>query len=152
MIEVRNKLVSLLHKHVEKPVIPNDTTGKRPDYPYIDYSVITVTNDAGGGNYSYDGSVERVDLQKQTSFSINSYSESEVEAYVLAKSAWDFFKLHVSIDDLTIVRISEVTNRTMLKVDEYERRFGFDVFIRYSEAVEKGVEGIGLDDLTITRR
>lgn len=152
MIDTRNKLVRLLYQHLNKPVIANDTTGKRPPYPYADYSITTVVNDAGEGNYSFDGTTDRVDLQKQISFSINTYSRDETEAYELAKEAWNFFKHHVDKYDLTVVRIEEIMNRTLLEVDEYERRFGFDVFIRFSESIGTEVEGIYLDNLTIKRR
>ena len=152
MIDTRNRLVRLLHQHLNKPVIPNNTTSKRPPYPYVDYSITTINNDAGEGNYSFDGEMDRVDLQKQISFSINGYSRDETEAYNLVKEAWDFFKHHVDKYQLTVVRQEEIMNRTLLEVDEYERRFGFDVFIRFSDSIEKEVEGINLDDLTIIRR
>lgn len=152
MIETRNKLVDLLHQHIIRPVIPNDTTARRPSYPYLDYSITTVNNSSGEGNYSFNNGVERVDLQKEMAVSINSYSRDETEAYELVKKAWDFFKIYVDKDNLTVFRQQEITNRTILEIDKYEWRYGFDVFIRFSDAIEKEVESIELDDLKITRR
>lgn len=152
MIETRNKLVELLHQHVIRPVIPNDTTARRPSYPYLDYSITTVNNGNGEGNYSFSNGVERVELQKEMAVSINGYSRDEAEAYELVKKAWDFFKVHVDKDDLTVFRQQEIDNRTILEIDKYEWRYGFDVFIRFSDSIEKEVESIELGDLNITRR
>lgn len=151
MIDTRNRLVRLLHQHLNKPVIPNNTTSKRPPYPYVDYSITTINNDAGEGNYSFDGEMDRVDLQKQISFSINGYSRDETEAYNLVKEAWSFFKHHVDVYDLTVVRQEEIMNRTLLEVDEYERRFGFDVFIRFDDAIEKKQDNLIIEKTNINK-
>lgn len=150
MIETRNKLVDLLHQHVLRPVVSNDTTARRPTYPYLDYSVTAVNNEAGEGNYSFDGEIDRVDLQKRMSISINSYSEEETESYQLAKEAWNFFKHHVDMHDLTVINQGEVKSRSVLVVDEFERRYGFDVFIRFEDSIEKQVGRIDPEKSSIS--
>lgn len=152
MIDTRNQLVWLLHKHLDKPVVANDTVAKRPPYPYVDYSITTVNNASGEGNYSFDGEMNRVELQQEISFSINAYSRDDVQAYQLAKEAWDFFKHHVDVYELTVVRQEAVMNRTILEIDEYERRYGFDVFIRFGDLIEKKQDSIDLDNSKIIRR
>lgn len=140
MIDTRNQMVRMLYQHLNIPVISNNTTSKRPSYPFVDYSITTVNNDAGEGNYSFDGVVSTVDLQKQISFSINSYSRDDTEAYTVAKEAWNFFKHHVSRYDLTVVRVEEINNRSMLEIDKYEYRYGFDVFVRFDDSISKEID------------
>lgn len=151
MIRTRNKMIKLLNQHLGKPVVPNNETENRPAYPYVDYSITTVTNDAGEGNYSFKNGEDKVELQKKLSLSINTYSRDEVESYNLCKQAWNFFKHIVSMDDLTVVDLKEIMNRSILEVDKYEFRYGFDLFIRFDDSIVNKTEGIDLDDLQIMR-
>lgn len=152
MIDTRNELVRLLHKHLNKPVIPNDTTAKRPPYPYVDYAITTVNNESGEGNYSFDGTTDQVALQHAISFSVNAYSRDDTQAYNVAKDAWDFFRHHVDTSELTVIRQEGIVNRTLLEVDEYERRYGFDVFIRFDDAISKQIDSIDVSQVKIIRR
>ena len=140
MINTRNNIVSELYKYIQKPIIPNTDIKDRPPYPYVDYAITTVTNDSGDGNHSMqDGEVElinQLDLQKKISFSFNIYSDNEVECYNLAKKVWDWFK-HIGEADIVVVDILEIRNRSLLEINQYEYRYGFDLFIRYDESIKK---------------
>lgn len=156
MLRVKNEIVKQLYAHTQKPVIPNTDTQNRPPYPFIDYSVIAVVNESGQGNYSLEAKTKdannKLDLQKRLSLSINVYSNKEAECYNLAKQVWEYLK-HVGVEDLAgkgivIIDITESTNRTILEVNQYETRYGFDVFVRFDNSIIRHQDTIENYDIT----
>jgi len=39
-VAITKKIVKELHKFINTPVVPTDTIGKKPDYPYASYKII----------------------------------------------------------------------------------------------------------------
>ena len=154
MINVRNTIVAKLYNAVNKPIIPNTNTQNRPAYPFIDYSITSLIGDKSDGYHIYTDEPQPEDGEEvltniintshynhNISFSFNAYSDDESESYQLIKQAWDWFKHQgvqtLSYEKIAVVDVLDIQNRTILAVDEYEKRYGFDVIIRYAESVER---------------
>jgi len=144
------------------PVVPQDQPGKKPSYPYMTYKFIVPYNQFNHqGNYSqelvpsndkrfeYDIE-ETLELQPQMTLSLNAYCKGEPDnqmmAYETAKKAMDWFK-HIGYQDLldmnvVVVDIEAFGDRTVLIVDDYEARVGFDVIMRTTDAIKRRIETI----------
>lgn len=155
MINIRNIIIRELYNHIQKPIIPNTSTQTRPPYPFADYSIIANIPDNGEGNYALEDEGldvnEILSLQNKISFSFNIYSKDEVECYNLAKDIWDWFK-HIGVDvlsnfNIAIVDVMTINNRTILEINEYEIRYGFDLIVRYDDTINK--TSITIDNYSI---
>lgn len=155
---------------MELPIVPQDQPGKKPPYPYMTYKFIVPYNQFNHqGNYSqklapsnderfeYDFE-EILELQPQMTISLNAYCreepDSQMIAYETAKKAMDWFK-HVGYQDLldlnvVVVSIDAFGDRTILVVDDYEARIGFDVVLRTTDTIKRRIETIEKWDIEIT--
>lgn len=156
MKQIRNTIVKALHEYTKVNVVPQDTTGKRPPYPYITYKITSTNNSK---NYSrvdtvvpsidpkYDNDV-KVTHKTQSYFtmSISVLGENEIEAHEIAETARDWFTfqgwLFFSDINVVIINATNIGERTQLLVDDYEKRYGFDVRIRAAKATSRRVETI----------
>jgi hypothetical protein len=149
-------IVKELHKFLGRPIVPTDTASRRPNYPYVSYKIINSQDaaahaltdeavDSTDPRFNYDVLTTRTE-QPIFTMSINSYSMDEGEAYALAARARDWFIFYSDLYfvDLNIVTIGAtiITDRTQQVVEDYERRYGFDVRIRAARAITKRVETI----------
>ena len=145
MIEIRNIIIKELQKYINQPVIPNTDVENRPQYPFIDYSITALIGDNSEGNNIYTEDGEKLshilELQPKISFSFNAYSKDETEGYNTVKDIWNFFK-HIGIENLkskgiAVVDLYDIHNRTVLEVDKFEVRYGFDVIVRYKDLINR---------------
>lgn len=145
MIDIRNTIIQELYDYIQKPIISNTNTQNRPEYPFADYSITALISDSGEGNYKLEDAgidvKETLSLQNKISFSFNVYSKDEIECYNLAKDIWDWFKFIgvdvLSLNNIAVVDVMDIDNRTILEVDKYEIRYGFDVIVRYKKDIDK---------------
>jgi len=100
---------------------------------------------------------ETLELQPQMTLSLNAYCKGEQDnqmiAYETAKKAMDWFK-HVGYQDLSdlnvvVVNIEAFGDRTVLIVDDYEARVGFDVIMRTTDIIKRRFETIETWDIDI---
>src|SRR5690554_2659792 len=167
--ELRNQIIHKLHQYMELPIVPQDQTEPKPAYPYMTYKFIVPYNHFGHqGNYSrklipsnderfeYDIE-ETLETQAQMTLSLNAYckgeSDSQMVAYEIARKAMGWFK-HVGYQDLldlniTVVNIEAFGDRTVLIVDDYEARAGFDVILRTTDTIKRRIETIETWDMNI---
>lgn len=145
MIDTRNTIIRELQRHMDLPIIPNTDTQNRPEYPFMDYGIIAVAADSGLGNHVYGSSeidvLNTLQIQNRVSVSFNAYSRDDKQAYNTAKEAYNWFK-HIGVTILSdkaiaVVDVYEVDNRTMLEIDKYEARYGFDVMFRYDDNIDR---------------
>ena len=152
MIAERNKVIAALYNYINKPVIINPQTTNRPPYPFIGYTVTTVSMRE---NSEYGNIIETNLAQdiKQTleyndnmMISFTAYSLNMAEAYDLASKAYEFFKFAglqtLEDENLAVVDTMNVESRDILEVDAYERRAGFDVRIRFKKKIERIISEI----------
>lgn len=167
--ELRNQIIYKLYQYMGIPVVPQDQIQPKPAYPYMTYKFIVPYNHFGHqGNYSqnlvpsnddrfeYDVE-ETLELQPQMTLSLNAYCKGEPDsqmiAYETAKKAMDWFK-HVGYQDLSdlnvvVVNIEAFGDRTVLIVDDYEARVGFDVIMRTTDIIKRRFETIETWDIDI---
>lgn len=154
---------------MELPIVPQDQIQPKPTYPYMTYKFIVPYNQFNHqGNISqnlvpsnddrFEYDVEEVlGLQPQMTLSFNAYCKGEPDsqmiAYEVAKKAMDWFK-HVGYQDLSdlnvvVVNIEAFGDRTVLIVDDYEARVGFDVILRTTDTIKRRFETIETWDIDI---
>lgn len=157
MQALKNKIVKGLREHLGFHVVPTDTAGQKPEYPYLSYKITSSLENNGGFNlidhvvpsdspdFEYDIETTRSE-QAQFSLSVSAYSNDEDEACRLAIRAADWFKFtgyaYLKDCNVIVVNVSNVSDRAIQIVDDYERRYGFDVRCRAARSVTKRVETI----------
>ena len=147
MIAERNKVIAALYNYINKPVIINPQTTNRPPYPFVGYTVTTVSMRENNeyGNIIESDSIQDIkqvlEYNDNMMLSFTAYSLNMAEAYDLASKAYEFFKfagLQILEDEsLVVVDTMNVESRDILEVDAYERRAGFDVRIRFKKEIER---------------
>lgn len=90
--------------------------------------------------------LETMQLDSKFIISFNAYSNSSLESLSKVMQLWDFFK-HKGRDELrnnniVVVNLSNIQDRTIYIVDSYEYRQGFDVELRILHNIEKRIETI----------
>ena len=141
-----NKIVSHLHRYLNIPVTPANQVHKKPSYPFITYDLITPVIEGNTfSNYEYSSTDEtkthKKVLEPEAVISFTAHHKNMFDALEVAEKAWEYLN-HVGYDDLAmlnvvIVKTHNITDRTILDVDEYEYRYGFDVRIRYLKEIER---------------
>lgn len=147
-----------LYEYTGAIAVPTDNIGKKPLYPYLSYKVITqYVLPRYQGNYKtelIDSKDERfehdiketLEIQPTFTISMNAYSDDIEECRGLIQKVHDWFK-HSGYYDLgdyntVTVETSAFADRTVLVVDEYESRIGFDAILRTSDTITRSVETI----------
>lgn len=139
-------------------VVPTDNPNKRPEYPYFSYKITSSllnTGESGAYEYSFVDSLndkfkkdvlEKVTIQQKVVVSFNSYSNNLMDSLQNALEAWDWFKLSgrhtLALDNIVVVNIGNIQDRTIVIVDNYEYRQGFDVELRVTREIENRLETI----------
>ena len=156
MRQNKNNIVKGLHAHLNVDVVPTDTASRKPEYPYLSYKIITEQEPARfaivyeavpstNPNFDTDVKVIRKE-QNHFTMSINAYSMDEDEARELAIKAAEWFSFtgyhYFASINVAVIKVGEVTDRTQQLVDDYERRYGFDVRIRAAKGISKRLERI----------
>lgn len=156
--DIRNKIIEKMTDMLGVPVIQSNQTEDRPPYPFLAYTIISSnTPERGTGNYlqetipstsaNFQKDIKEIlQLQPQFLISFTAYAEKDFDATELARKVYDLLKFQLyyflrSID-VTVIEIKNFGNRSVLEVDEYERRCGFDVRCRTSYKIERIVETV----------
>lgn len=152
MIAERNKVIAALYNYINQPVIINPQTTNRPPYPFIGYTVTTVSmkEDNEYGNIIESDSVndikQTLEYNDNMMISFTAYSLNMAEAYNIASKAYEFFKFAglqtLEDENLVVVDTMNVETRDILEVDAYERRAGFDVRIRFKKQIDRIIPAI----------
>ena len=143
--QLRDTLVFLLHTYLGRPVIEKEQAAERPEYPYLAYKLIMAGSAKEGmGDIEYfpEGrEVIRKKVQVQHCFSFSAYGKTEKETRELAEKAKEYLLFtgykELADKELIPVRATEIQNRSVLETEEYEVRYGFDLFIRSVQIMEK---------------
>jgi hypothetical protein len=175
-IEARNALISLLNAHLGIKFVLSDDVEPEESVPYAYYSVITPgAMLPGTGNITREIRPNHTNPTQFDSFAVNcnlpimhlsmtfcslnrtgedgKFLSGEDEAVTLMETARDYLD-HVGYRDisragLVVVELSNFGQRSGLVVEEIDRRYGFDVRIRYSEQSERN--DLSVSTITITR-
>lgn len=150
--QMRNAVIARLENHIECPVKLSEQISDIPDFPYCYYSILAprISDHAFGlHEVIEDGEsfklVRSEPVSATMSFTFCSmnretddggYVFGEDEALSLCEKAHSFFLLNghsllTEHGSIVINNIGAVTNRTGFLVEDYVRRYGFDVRISY---------------------
>lgn len=144
--KLRNAFVRALYEDVGLPIVITDNNHKKPEYPFYSYKFTTLRQNVGEAGvyketfekslderFKYDV-VNTVEFQPNVIMSFNSYSLDYEECEYYAFKAFEWFKLRgrrlLSYENIVVVDVSNITDRTIMLVDNYEYRMGFDVTFR----------------------
>lgn len=154
-IDQRNKLIAALYRHLNISVIPIDDDGDIPARPYVVYNI---TRD--NGSNGQDSLIQRVDPEtdvlfqayqneKEGTLSFTIHSEKRDEAMEISYRMKEYFERIgrdiIARAGFAVIEVGTTTDRSVLLQDHYERRYGFDVRVRYldrSEYPESSIEEI----------
>lgn len=154
-----SEIVDLLQSHIGRPVILADQAAPKPPYPYVVVKA-TSTFIPQPGQPSIVEEPLQLDIRRLATsqptmvLSVTVYSGDFQSAETLSQQVhnWFSFSGHQQLKDagFVVVDITGITNRDSLIVDDYERRRGFDVTLRFTHVQESVVEAI--EDVQIEMR
>ncbi len=159
--ELRNAMIKALHVFIGRPVVLSDQTVPEAEYPYVYYQPVQPYMSGGGTNITREvvpgeefehDIITRREEEPEGTFSFTACSRNrkapdgsvilgDDEALDLAECAQGFF-LHAGALELydlgiVVVEVYGVFPRSALEVDEVDRRYGFDVRVRYARVDER---------------
>nr|WP_072537073.1 hypothetical protein [Anaerococcus mediterraneensis] len=151
--KLKKEIVKGLNSYTGLEVVDTDNNYRRPERPFYSYKIMSIkTNVSGEGNYSEDfpkslderfkhDYKEMVELQPQVVISFNCYSDDIAECMDKIYLAWDYFKHggrgELALENIVVVRVEDITDRTIVFGDRYEYRYGFDVELRFLHEIER---------------
>lgn len=126
------------------PVIKQNQNKKRPDYPFLSYTIITPMSENKGTYSQYQDGTERKSYTQ--TWSISSFSDDSEESLILACKAREWLDnvgtLYMNDNDVIVQSVGSVTNRDTFLTTDYEYRNGFDVVFWLYDTVVKDVPTI----------
>lgn len=151
--KLKEEIVRGVNKYTGLRVVDTDNNFRRPNKPFFSYKIMSIkTNANGEGNYSEDFPKslksefkhdyrEKVELQPQVVISFNCYSDDIGECLEKIYLAWDYFKHGgndlLALENIVVVRVEDISDRTIVFGDRYEYRYGFDVELRFLHQIER---------------
>lgn len=145
--ELRNLLVQELYAYLGGPkVVLSDQVMPEAEYPYLYYQSIQQhipgpANLFNEGEPGADAFTQRRSEEAQASFSFTACSmdrdgiSGDDEALELADRAQGFFlfsgRRNLAARGVVVIRVENTQSRSAFGVDETDRRYGFDVLLRY---------------------
>jgi len=142
-------IITRLSAYLNKPVIFTNQSAPRPPYPYIGINEI-VQYSPTSGYVEYEPLPEDINQiyvsQSTFTLSVTAYGKDFAGTIELAEKAHGWFqfvgKRDLKPEGYVVVNLGDITNRDTLLVDDYERRRGFDVQIRFTDRRERFLEEI----------
>lgn len=153
MDKLKNLIALGVYENSDMLLIPEESTGGRPQSPFATYKISTIAKGMGDRITKYKEAGEefkRTDsVTLNTTLSINVYGDEEK-----ALQVYDYFKLFgldtLRTEGYVIESIQGFGNRDFLQTDKIVNRIGFDVIIRSEHTIEQVTEWI--ESYTITEK
>jgi hypothetical protein len=148
------KIKSIIVQAIEDvgfEIIPANTTKPKPPLPYATYNIIApYIQERGKGNFSIynEGSNTylKQDEQYRMTISFNVYSDTNESAIDLAMKLRQWFLFlgsdFIRDQNVAVVNVGNIENRTVFLVDSYEYKHGFDVQLRLTSEQVRPIETI----------
>ena len=153
MDKLKNLIALGVYEDLDMLLIPEESTGKRPQPPFATYKISTIAKGMGNRIIKYkelEEEFKRIDsVTLNTTLTINVYGDEEK-----ALQVYNYFKLF-GIDTLraegyVIESIQDFGNRDFLQTNKIINRIGFDIIIRSEHTVEQVEQWI--ESYTITQK
>lgn len=146
-----NDIITALEEYLDKPVIFTNQAAPKPPYPYIGVTETSAFIPAPGlpsvENEHLPEDINQIATSQPTKvLSITAYGLGISETAELAQQARDWFDFvgYRTLKEMgvTVADLGATGNRDTLIVDDYERRRGFDVTLRFVHRQERLLEEI----------
>lgn len=148
------KVKSIIVRAIEDlgfEIIPANTTKPKPPLPYATYNIIApYVKEVGIGNisvYSDGGNTfQKQHEQYKITISFNVYSDTNESTIELATKLRQWFLFlgsdFIKEQNVAVVNVGNIENRTVFLVDSYEYKHGFDVQLRLTNEQARPIETI----------
>lgn len=147
-VSVTTAIIDGLSTHLDKDVVEGNSNFNKEDYPYVSF-VITSTFSGEFENPKseiYDNGVFTRKEDARMIISFHAHSLDYDEAHTVGLDAISYFEFFGSDElyesNIVVVDTDELEDRTILIVDEQERRVQFDAIFRIESVLEKNVTNI----------
>lgn len=156
--KLRNLIVKGLKEDTGLICVDTDNPHKKPSYPFFSFKFTTIRQNVGEAGVYEDDFVESLDkrfkydvrttatFQPKTILSFNCYSNDLVKSQEQILKAWEWFKLKgrrlLAHNNIVVVDVGNIQDRSIFLVDNYEYRQGFDVEFRVLHQFENRTETI----------
>jgi hypothetical protein len=154
-----DKIKSIIVQAIEDvgfEIIPANTTKPKPPIPYATYNIIApYIQERGKGNIFVYSDGENTYQKRQEQYKItvsfNVYSDTNESAIDLAMKLRQWFLFlgsdFIQEQNVAVVNVGNIENRTVFLIDSYEYKHGFDVQLRLTNEQIRTVETIENIDL-----
>lgn len=174
LIPLRNILVRDLALYLAVPVVMSDQAAPEAEPPYVLYTVTTSAVPVSPfGDHVWRSSSNDTDTvadvrrdvlhatlsvtcvghNRWTMSDPPAYISGDDEAYALAERAMAWFdhigRPALADKDIVVVETMNAANRSGIVVDQAERRYGFDVRVRYGRVTERIDYALDGDAVTV---
>lgn len=156
--DLRDLFVKGIYEDTGLLVVPTDNPNKKPKYPYFSYKFTTLRQNIGEAGVFEDDFVKSTDkrfkydvrttatFQPKAIVSFNCYSDDLIDSQEQILKAWEWFKLKgrriLADKNIVVVDVGNIQDRSIVLVDNYEYRQGFDVEFRVLHQFEDRIETI----------
>lgn len=155
---IATEVLKELSECVDVPVIFANQSAPKPKYPFITIKTMTANNPNGNhpsiiNENNTDGINQTFSAQVTSTISVTALGNEDVSQEVQSVHDWFSFIGYRKLKEkgLIISDVGSIANRDSLIVDDYERKQGFDVLVRYVKVVERNLENIELVETTIKK-
>lgn len=155
---LKNLIVKGIHEDTGLLAVDTDNNNKKPKYPFYSFKFITPIMNIGEGGvlsrdfdkslnpkFKYDY-IEKLELQPKAVVSFNSYDKDVDGSFEVCLKAWEYFrhrsKYYFRDNNVVVVNVGNITDRTVFIGEAYEYRHGFDVEFRILHEIENRIETI----------
>lgn len=151
MITTMKAIISQLYKDTGIRVIQANLTAPRPPLPFVVYNVtapyikgvglpdITSYEDETGFHFKHSE-------QYRVTLSFNGYTSNNETTIDLINKVRQWFLFmgrdFIEEQNVAVIEVGNIENRTTFLVDSYEYKCGFDVQFRLTEEITKPIEWI----------
>lgn len=144
-LSTRSAIRKGLHDHLGVQVIRSNQAGDLPSYPYISYTITTVSSQNNGTYGEYEDGVNRKSVTQTWSWTVQ--AEDDEQAMELALRARDWFdyygRQYLANLGVIVQSLTGISNRDNMLTIEYEYRKGFDVVFSMVDEVAGKEETVG---------
>ena len=135
---VNKTVVDGLEQALGRPVVKQNTAGKRPGYPFLAFTVTTPALHPGGTYGDYGGEYRR---EVRQVWSLTAHGDRDNETLTLALAACDWLeqggRLWLGDRDIVVRKAGGIANRDTVLTAGFEYRYGFDVTFVLENVIEK---------------
>lgn len=144
-----SNIIAKLYQETKIRIVEANQLAPKPPLPHGVYNITSpYIDDVGMEDVSYtnaDSSLqEKMQGQYKITVSFNFYASSNFETIDVAKQVRQWFLFFgqefIQSQNIAVVSIGNIENRTTFLVDSYEYKYGFDVQLRLSEELLKDVD------------